>query len=197
MIYKIIVAILKPLFYLYFNIEVINKPIRAPQKRLIIAGNHSSWIDPFLFAITFKGQISFLAKEELFNWWIVRKILFAAGMFPVSRGRVDRKAINFAINTLEDEGYLGIFPEGTRSKGDLGEGHNGTAYFAYKTGSDILPVVIQNTTGKFRSKIIIKYCEIIPVEKMKRIEKSSLNNLTENLMNTIERGLKEIGEKSN
>src|SRR6056297_3291107 len=152
MLYKFIVGFIKPLFYLFFNIEVINKPDIKKNKRLLIAGNHTSWSDPFFLAITIKRNISFLAKEELFKWWPVRKILLASGMYPVKRGTPDRKAISFALDILKNDKCLGIFPEGTRNKENIGQGHNGTAYFAYKTGTNILPVVIYNKSKNFRSK---------------------------------------------
>lgn len=197
MLYKILISIIKPLFYVYFNIQVLDKPKVIEDRRLILAGNHSSWIDPFFFAIAYNRQISFLAKEELFKWWPMRKLLLAIGMYPVKRGSPDRKAISFAIKILENDKCLGIFPEGTRNKDSLGEGHNGTSYFAYKTGSDILPLVIHNRSNKFRSKVIIKYGSLIKVDKAKRVRKSELNSLTENLMKEIEKGLNEVEKKRN
>ncbi|MFP4456520.1 MAG: lysophospholipid acyltransferase family protein [Clostridia bacterium] len=197
MLYKILISIIKPFFYIYFNIKVINRPKKIEKKRMILAGNHSSWIDPFFFAIAYKRQISFLAKEELFKWWPIRKLLLAIGMYPVNRGSPDRKAISFALKVLENDNCLGIFPEGTRNKESLGEGHNGTSYFAYKTGADILPIVIYNKSNKFRSKVIIKFGELIEVDKAKRIKKSELNSLTEILMQEIEKGLIEVEKNRN
>jgi len=191
------VGFIKPLFYLFFNIEVINKPDIKKNKRLLIAGNHTSWSDPFFLAITIKRNISFLAKEELFKWWPVRKILLASGMYPVKRGTPDRKAISFALDILKNDKCLGIFPEGTRNKENIGQGHNGTAYFAYKTGTNILPVVIYNKSKNFRSKVIIKYGDIIEVEKAKRIQKSKLSELTNILMKEIKKGMNEIEKKEN
>jgi len=197
MLYKFIVGLIKPLFYIYFNIKVINKPKLNKNESLLIAGNHTSWSDPFFLAITLNRNISFLAKEELFKWLPLRKLLFAVGMYPVKRGTPDRKAISFAIKLLEDDKCLGIFPEGTRNKESLGEGHNGTAYFAYKTGTNILPVVIYNKSKKFRSEVIIRYGDVIEVNKAKRIQKSELSTLTDLLMKEIEKGLNKIEKKRN
>lgn len=197
MLYKILISIIKPLFYIYFNIEVINKPKSIENGKLILAGNHSSFLDPFFLAIALNRQISFLAKEELFQFWPLRKLLLAIGMYPVKRGSPDRKAISFAIDVLKSGGCLGIFPEGTRNKDRLGEGHNGTSYFAYKTGADILPIIIYNKKNQFRSEVIIKYGNLIKVDKAKRIRKNELNSLTKDLMKEIEKGLNEVEKKRN
>jgi hypothetical protein len=60
-----------------------------------------------------------------------------------------------------------------------------------------LPVVIYNKSKKFRSKVIIRYGDVIEVNKAKRIQKSELSTLTDLLMKEIEKGLNKIEEKRN
>jgi 1-acyl-sn-glycerol-3-phosphate acyltransferase len=191
MLYRIVIAIVRPLIKLYFDLEVKNYPKELPQDKLIIAGNHITWIDPVWIAVATRRRLSFLAKKELFNNWFVRKFFLTLGMFPVDRGAPDRKAITFAMDVLDQDRCLGIFPEGTRGKDKDKKAHNGTAYLAMKTGAPILPVTIVNDNKKFRSKVTLIYHEIIYVEKAKRIQKQEMNKITEIVMGKINQGLSE------
>ncbi len=192
MLYKFVITIVRPLIRLYFKIETVNYPEDLPKDKLIIAGNHITWIDPVWIAVVTRRKLRFLAKKEIFSNWLFKKFLLTLGMYPVDRGAPDRKAITFAMDILEDDQCLGIFPEGTRQKDRNEKAHNGTAYLAMKTGAPILPVTIHNTSMKFRSKVILKYHDLEYVEKAKRINKNEMNELTERVMKKINQGLEEI-----
>lgn len=59
---------------------------------------------------------------------------------------------------------LALFPEGTRSHdGKLLKFKGGVIYIASVTGEDVVPVCITyQNGGKFRSRILIRYGEVIP-----------------------------------
>lgn len=118
-----------------------NIPERGP---LIICSNHISWFDPPLVGCMIRRRkVYFMAKEELFKFflfgWVLRKI----GVFPVKRGLPDRRAIRQALKLLGEGKVVGMFPEGRRSKtGRLQEPLNGVALIALKSRAPILPVAI-------------------------------------------------------
>ncbi len=199
MFYKFAVALIRPLLYLYFRIFQINRPREIPDGALIVAGNHRTWIDPVLLAICFPRQIHFLAKIEAFDNPLLAYLLKKAEIYPVVRDSFDRNAIKISLETLENQECLGIFPEGTRHKADelsVGELHNGTAYFATKTGTPILPVSIFMEGGSFRSKVYLSYQPLIHVEKTKA-SKADLAELSEKLSNSLTEGLRVINEVRN
>jgi 1-acyl-sn-glycerol-3-phosphate acyltransferase len=71
------------------------------------------------------------AKEELFDFPIVRNIISSWGAFPVRRGKRDLKAIQKMIELLQSSVVL-IAPEGTRSTtGELLKGKSGVGKIIY------------------------------------------------------------------
>ena len=117
-----------------------------PRPPFILSGNHASYLDPVLLAVTIWPPVSYMAKVELFEGsrrfaWLLRRLL----AFPVARGTADRGAISEASRRLEAGGVVGIFPEGTRGGGEGGEVFGGAAMIALRAGIPIVPVGITGT----------------------------------------------------
>ncbi len=109
----------------------------------ILASNHSSNWDPVLIGGMIPRMVYFIAKEELFKNYFLGKICRALGAFPVQRGSVDRRAMKQAFTILKRGDLLGIFPEGTRVRGNrIGRFHNGMASLAARIGVPIIPMTI-------------------------------------------------------
>jgi 1-acyl-sn-glycerol-3-phosphate acyltransferase len=112
---------------------------------VLLAGNHRGLLDGPLVAAFVPRQASFLAKSELFTAKTAR-LLGWLGQIPVDRGRADREALRRATGVLNDEGVLGMFPEGTRGAGELESVQPGIAYVALRTpGLTIVPVACLGT----------------------------------------------------
>ena len=110
---------------------------------ILVVSNHLHNADPVLIAIAFPRPLHFMAKAELFRIPLLGWILSRFGNFPVVRGKSDRKAIRRAINTLEHDIAVGMFPEGTRSKSmALSRAHAGAGLVALQGKSAILPLAI-------------------------------------------------------
>lgn len=137
------------LFNIYFrlvhNWKIKGKNNLPERGQVIVVANHISALDPPLIGSVLNRHIYFMAKEELFSnplfGWVFKKI----GVFPVKRGKPDRKALKRALEILKQEKVLGLFPEGTRHKeGSLGEAKAGAILIALKSRSPIVPVGIKN-----------------------------------------------------
>lgn len=130
----------------YFQIRVTGLD-RVPRSGpVVLAINHLSMLDPILIGAVMPRPICFMAKEELFRYPLLGRILRWVNAFPVRRGEPDRDAIQYALKRLREGHVVGIFPEGTRSlDGRLLELHGGTALLALKSGAPILPVAITGT----------------------------------------------------
>jgi 1-acyl-sn-glycerol-3-phosphate acyltransferase len=114
-----------------------NLPQEGP---VIIAANHVSFWDPVLIGIIVNRPIHFIAKQELFNYKILGKLLTGLNAFPVKRGSPDRKAIRHALQILQQGQVLGIFPEGTRNRDNIDlKAASGIALFALKSGAPVVP----------------------------------------------------------
>ncbi len=145
--------------------------------KLIIASNHVTYSDPIFLGMACKRQVSFIAKEELFKNKFVSFILKKLGAFPVLRGTGDEDALFHAYEILEDEGALGIFLEGTRSKtGELLRPKTGVSAIAYKSNCTVLPVSITSKDGKVPQKkvpVMINIGKPISIEELDMEEAKS------------------------
>jgi 1-acyl-sn-glycerol-3-phosphate acyltransferase len=86
---------------------------------VLLAGNHDSQMDPVVVGVAARKhrQIRALAKAQLWDVRGLGPILNGMGQVPIRRGEGDRGALDAAIEALRDGHCVGIFPEGTRSKG--------------------------------------------------------------------------------
>lgn len=117
---------------------------------VIVASNHLSILDPPLITISVARligrQVRYMAKAEAFDMPVVGSILRAYGGFGVRRGRADREAYRAAQEVLASGAWLGLAPEGTRSRtGHLGEPKPGVALLAVRSGATVLPVGISGS----------------------------------------------------
>jgi 1-acyl-sn-glycerol-3-phosphate acyltransferase len=114
-----------------------------PEKgRVIVACNHiSAWDPPFVgWAISFRRIANFPTKIEVFRVPIVKWFLPGLHSIPLDRGRGDVGAMKRALDILEQEKCLGIYPEGTRSRtGDLLKPKPGIGFIASESGAPVVP----------------------------------------------------------
>lgn len=108
---------------------------------VILAGNHSHNVDGPMLIGTCPRPVHFLVKKEAFVGPL-DPFLRGIGQLPVDRGSADRTAVTVALGVLERGGVLGIFPEGTRGEGDFAELRSGLAYFAVRSGAQVVPVAV-------------------------------------------------------
>lgn len=145
------------------NIEGIeNIPQEGP---FILAGNHKSLLDIPLVAMASKKDIRFIAKEELFHNKLAGNTLTKLGAIPIKRNQADFKAIRTSIDVLKKGNILGIFPEGTRQKGEtLGQFKAGASVLALKGNCPIIPFGISGEY-KIGKSITIRFGEAISINK--------------------------------
>lgn len=160
MFYKIVVAILKVLVFIVFDLKIHNSErINNTNEGLIACGNHISMIDPVILAVSSKRQIHFMGKKELFENKFFGFIFRSLGGFPVDRQGISLSAIKSSLNVLNQNKILGIFPEGTRvHEYNENNAKPGIALIANKAKVNILPFYIKGTY-KFRGNIEIFFGE--------------------------------------
>lgn len=106
----------------------------------ILAGNHVGALDGPLLAIFSPRPVHALTKQELFRGPLGVALRWV-GQIRLNRFGVDPAAVRSVMRVLADGNVAGIFPEGTRGRGDFNaEFHRGAAYLALVTGAPIVPV---------------------------------------------------------
>jgi 1-acyl-sn-glycerol-3-phosphate acyltransferase len=109
----------------------------------IILSNHTTNMEGPLYWVLLKPRdATALAKRELWDNPFTRFFMRAWDLIPLSRSGFDRSALAAAFQALRSGRFLGVAPEGTRSKtGSLGRAHAGAALLAERTGSPVYPIV--------------------------------------------------------
>lgn len=136
------------LFKLYYPFKVLNKVDIPKDGPVIICGNHIHLMDQCLIILKSKRPIHFMAKIEYFENPKTRWFFKMVGCIPVNRKIHDDNAKSAALEVLNKELALGIFPEGTRNKTKelLQPFKFGAVSLAKKTNATIVPFAI---TGKY------------------------------------------------
>jgi len=99
---------------------------------LLILGNHDSHWDPVMVGVAAlrRRQIRALAKSELWKVRGLGPVLNGMGQIPIERGKGDQQALARAIETLRAGACIGVFPEGTRSRGKVLRARGGAGRLA-------------------------------------------------------------------
>ena len=117
---------------------------------VIVACNHLTNFDVFPLQFSIPRPIFFMGKEELFRNATIDWLFRQLGAFPVYRGERDDWAFQHAIKVLQSGQVLGMFPEGTRNKGQgLRTAKTGAARLSIATRSSIIPVALDGTQHLF------------------------------------------------
>ena len=132
---------LRPFFGRELDVEALKRmPTDGP---LLVACNHLSNIDPFIFGGWAPGTMFCMAKRELYRIPPVAWILGGCNCFPVDRGMPDRWALRTSLNILRDGGRLLLFVEGTRAATPgMKRAEPGIGFLARKSGVPVLPIAV-------------------------------------------------------
>ncbi|MBQ2872468.1 MAG: 1-acyl-sn-glycerol-3-phosphate acyltransferase [Bacilli bacterium] len=176
LLYRILIPLNK-LFIHIFKPTYINKSNIPKIGRIILAGNHTSKLDPLLLMSSTNRCIHFLAKIELFKG--VKKFFFKnLGIIPVDRKRKNPEAINLANEYLLDNKVIGIFPESTinKTKETIMPFKYGAVSMAYKTDSVIVPFAITKKYKFLKKSVCIVFGEPYKVSGIVEKDNQILEN---------------------
>lgn len=98
--------------------ELLDTDLAGGTAPVIVLANHDSQWDPVVVGVACRRQIRALAKSSLWSNRVVAAVLDGMGQIPIERGRADTAALSAAIEQLADGACVGVFPEGTISRGE-------------------------------------------------------------------------------
>jgi 1-acyl-sn-glycerol-3-phosphate acyltransferase len=136
----------RALYRFYFGWRVYNAervPLSGP---VILASNHSSYLDPPLVGAGIRRDINYLARESLFRFPVVGWVLRNWNSVPVDREGGGAKGLKAILDRLLKGGAIILFPEGTRSRdGKLQPARSGIGLTVIKSTAPVVPVRVFGT----------------------------------------------------
>lgn len=186
-LYRIVRPIIKILFNFIFKPTYIGLENIPKEGKCILVGNHTSNLDCLLLISSTKRTIHFLAKDSLIKGF--KKIIFQnMGIIPVNRKIHDKNALNSAIDILNENKVIGIFPEGTINKTDdiIMPFKIGAVKMASTTNSTLVPFTIKNKYKVFKKSVILEFYKPYKINTQKR----DLTDENKHLMNIISNELR-------
>jgi 1-acyl-sn-glycerol-3-phosphate acyltransferase len=146
---------------LYQTVRLMLRPLRwwarlrveglenLPRKgAALVISNHDSWLDPLAIIESMmwrERQLRFLAKQSLWKFKPMAWILDEADQIPSRRGEGDVAALEAAVDALGRGETIGIFPEGTLSRGSNLRARRGVSRLARACPG--VPVVLVAVIG--------------------------------------------------
>lgn len=119
LIYRVVMAVAWPIVRWWGRLEVVGLDAVPASGATLMMVNHDSAWDPVVVGIAAlpRRQIRALAKASLWNVRPMAWVLDHMRQIPIERGRGDIDALSAAIAALRAGGCMGLFPEGTVSRG--------------------------------------------------------------------------------
>lgn len=112
------------------------------RRTVILAGNHTGWLDPLILGAVFERRTRFIVMEEAMTWPIIGKLASLLGAIPLKRGH-GLDTLKTAEKCLAKGDSVLIFPEGKLTKdGSIGEFQSGVARLQKDTRCPIIPFAI-------------------------------------------------------
>jgi 1-acyl-sn-glycerol-3-phosphate acyltransferase len=176
---------------------------------VILAANHASFIDPPLVGSGLKRDINYLARESLFRFPIVGRILHSWNAVPVDRDGGGARGLKAILDRLLRGGGIILFPEGTRtSDGKLQPARAGIGLVVAKSNAPVVPVRVfgtfeawgRNQKFPLPKKIAVKYGKPMHFEKLraeaKECSKDRLKEIYQEIANEIMAAIAGLREDS-
>jgi len=124
-----------------FHVERV--PLMGP---VILASNHTSFLDPPLVGVAIPRVVNCLARESLFRFPIVGWVLRSWSCVPVNRDGGGAAGLRAILDRLNRGGAILLFPEGTRSRdGMLQPARAGVGLTVIKSSATVIPARVFGT----------------------------------------------------
>lgn len=116
--YRAVMALATPIVKWWGRLEVVGLSLLPLDGPTVLMVNHDSAWDPVVVGVAARRrQLRALAKSSLWDSRPLAWVLDHMGQIPIERGRGDLAALSAAITAVREGKCVGVFPEGTVSRG--------------------------------------------------------------------------------
>ena len=188
LLYRIIRGIVCVYAYIVYKVKIVGLENIPKEGGAVICANHQSFNDVILLAISAKRQLYFMGKEELFKFKPLAYLFKKLGAFPVRRGKGDVNAVEQAKEIVKSGKLFMIFPEGTRSKGEMLRAKSGAALIASACESNIVPIAIKYSHKRHffcKATVSVGTAFSVPVIDMEMGGRKTIREVSDKIMNNI------------
>ena len=188
-----VVRVLTSLYsWIAFRVRGIAPELVPASGPVILAPNHSSFMDHFFLGASIRRKVSFMAKSQLFKGPL-SFVYSHGGVFPVRRGFRDEEAFITAAAILDRGGCLAMYCEGGRSRsGRIGDrARPGIGRLALESGATVVPVAIHGSE-RVRNwkrlrfpKITVQYGEPFRYERVEEATRDQQQVVADEILDAI------------
>lgn len=147
--YRNAMVVCRPAVAWWGRLEVEGLDVLPAEGPALVVGNHDSHWDPVTVGVAAirRRQIKALAKSTLWDVKGLSPVLDGMGQIPIERGAGDVGALSRAIEELRAGACIGVFPEGTRSRGEVLRARSGLGRLALEVPeAKLVCVAIEGTS---------------------------------------------------
>ena len=154
-----------------WNTEVVGAHHVPADGPVLLAANHAGVADGPVLVGASPRPSHVLIKASMFKG-PVGAVLRSAGQIPVEGD--GRSSLATALGVLRRGGVVGVFPEGSRGRGDMADARAGVAWLAINGAARVVPVAVLGTrrTGEavsrlpgFRRRLVVEFGEPLSLER--------------------------------
>ncbi len=181
--YFLLKATLGQIFLMLFRYKVEGLENIPKKGKIILAGNHTGHLDPFIIQMATHRELWFITGPAAFKTPVIRHFLKYFNVLPLKFGQ-GLEALDSAVNKLNKGEAVIIFPEGKFSPdGNLCKFNRGVGIISKKAQAPIIPFAIKGgfetwgqkrKTPKLFNTIVIQFGQAIEdyLEDEKEIAKN-------------------------
>lgn len=147
--YRVAMAACRPAVAAWGRLEVEGLDVLPAAGPVLVVSNHDSHWDPVTIGVAAirRRQIRALAKSTLWDVRGLTPVLNGMGQIPIERGAGDAGALSRAIEELRAGACIGVFPEGTRSRGGVLRARSGVGRLALEVPeAKLVCVAVEGTS---------------------------------------------------
>ena len=146
-LYRLVRGVLFLFCKVFFKIRIEGAQNLPLQGGVILAANHTSYLDIPCTAVALSRRVYFVARQELFRSLPLTVVMNLFQTIPITRGETDISSIKSSLEHLKKGDVICLFPEGTRSlDGRISKPAGaGIGFLAVKSGVPVVPLCIRGT----------------------------------------------------
>ena len=122
----------------------------------IVAGNHVASLESMLMVLYTPKNIELLGTGDIPIDPDLAVFANLYGYIPIFRGSIDQTGLKMALSVLNQNGVIGIFPEGGIWEDQLRQAKIGVSWLSAKSGAQVVPVGFIGMKGALEKALKFK-----------------------------------------